>query len=231
MNRKIVTFGGFALALAAGACTPAEVALEPVEFEGMEDSQVVAGLAIPATMGNPDAPISIVEFGDFQCPGCGAFARQVKTQIELAYIEGGQVNFKFYDFPLVTIHPHAFLASRASRCAGDQDLYWEYHDALFRNQRAWSLSQSPPLGLFEDYATEAGVDLSTFRGCLRGDAHAELVTANLQIGNLLGVSSTPTVMVTKNDGTARRLSDVSFPGVREIVDEMLAELDAGGEGN
>lgn len=230
--RKIVTpAAGFALAAVLASCSTGEVALAPVEFEGMEDGETVVGMAQPMTLGNPDAPISIVEFGDFQCPGCGAFARQVKTQIELAYIDGGQVNFKFFDFPLITIHPHAFLAARASRCADDQGMYWEYHNSLFQNQRAWSLAQTAPLGLFEDYAAEVGLDAGEFRACLRSDDHAVQVTANLQLANLLGVSSTPTVMINRQgEGTARRLPDVSFQGISEVIDEMLGEMNAAGGG-
>ena len=226
-----MTVGGtFALALTALACSPGEVAVAPVEFEGMDDAATVVGLAQGVTMGNPDAPISITEFADFQCPGCAGFAGQIKPQIELAYMQTDQVKFVFYDYPLVTIHPHAFLASRAARCAGDQDRFWEYHDALFRNQRAWSMSQGAPLGLFEDYAAEAGLEASAFRACLRSDQHALTVTANMQLGNLLGVTGTPTLMVSQGDGTARRLSDNSFQAVRAAVDPMVEGLDAGSGG-
>ena len=223
-----MTMGGtFALALTALACAPGEVAVAPVEFEGMEDAPTVVGLAQGVTMGNPDAPVTIAEFADFQCPGCAGFAGQIKPQIDLAYLQSDQVKFVFYDYPLVTIHPHAFLAARAARCAGDQDRFWEYHDALFRNQRAWSMSQGAPLGLFEDYAAEAGLEASTFRACLRSDQHALTVTANMLLGNLLGVTGTPTLMVSQGDGTARRLSDNSFQAVRAAVDPLIANLGAG----
>lgn len=207
------------------ACGSTEVATEPVEFEGMDDAQTVVSLAQGMTKGNPDAPITIAEFGDYQCPGCAAFAGQVEPQIDLAYLQDGdQVKFVFYDYPLISIHPHSFLAARATRCAADQDLYWEYHQTLFRNQAVWSRSQSAPLGLFEDYAAEVGLEAAAFRGCLRSDAHAVTVTANLQLANLLGVASTPTVMVSQGDGMARRLADTSFPGIREVVEEMLGNL-------
>jgi len=233
MNTKTMTMGGtFALALTALACSPGEVAVAPVEFEGMEDAPTVVGLATGVTMGNPDAPITIAEFADYQCPGCAGFAGQIKPQVELAYLQGDQVKFVFYDYPLVTIHPHAFLAARAARCAGDQDLYWEYHDSLFRNQRAWSMSQGAPLGLFEDYAAEVGLEPTAFRACLRSDQHAVTVTANMQLGNLLGVTGTPTLMVSQGDGTARRLSDNSMQAIRMVVDEMIGNLQpaAGPEG-
>lgn len=225
MNTKTMTKGGiFALALTTLACSPGEVAVAPVEFEGMDDPATVVGLATGVTFGNPDAPITIAEFGDFQCPGCAAFAGQIQPQVELAYLDGDQVKFVFYDYPLVNIHPHAFLAARAARCANDQGMYWDYHEALFRNQGAWSMSQSAPLGLFEDYAAEAGLEAAAFRGCLRSDQHAVAVTATMQLGNLLGVTGTPTVMVSRGDGTARRLSDNSMQGIRGVVDPMIAEL-------
>ena len=93
-------------------------------------------MAKGVTKGPEDAPITIVEFGDFQCPACGAFAQQVKPQIELAFVESAQAKFVFYDFPIVSGHPNAFLAARAARCAEDQgllglvDLVHEDLDAL-----------------------------------------------------------------------------------------------------
>lgn len=222
MNRKIAALGStFALAVLA-ACGGGEVALEPVEFEGMDDPQTVAGLASGVVMGNPDATITVAEFADYQCPGCAGFAGTVKPQLDIAYIQDQQVKFVFYDFPLITIHPHAFVASRAARCAGDQEMYWEYHNEIFRNQPAWSRSASAPLGLFEDYAEAVGLDAAQFRGCLRSDEHALTVTANLRLGELLGVNGTPTIMVSGGDGNARRLPSNTFEGIREMIEELLA---------
>lgn len=231
MNRTSIFRGGsLMMALAAFGCGGGDVALEPVEMEGLEDNERVVELAEGMVLGDPDAPITIAEFGDFQCPGCGQFAGMVKPQLQMSYLSEGQVKFVYYDYPLVSIHPHAFLAARASRCAADQDRYWEYHDALFRNQATWARSSNPPLGLFEDYATQLGLDEGAFSSCLRSDRHAEAVTANLQLGNLLGVSGTPTVMISGGDGGARRLGDNSFQGIQAVVDELLAGLDSAGSG-
>lgn len=228
MNRKTFALGGVMTAvLGSVACGNGTVAVEPVEFEGMDDPQTVVQLASGVTTGNPDAPITIAEFGDYQCPGCAGFAGTVKPQLEIAYLQGGQVKFVFFDYPLISIHPHAFLAARASRCAQDQDLYWEYHTELFNNQRAWSVSQTAPLGLFEDYAAAVGLDEGSFRECLRSDQHAELVTANMQLGHLLGVTGTPSVMVSEGGGVARRLPDTSFESIRTVVEEMLGNLEGG----
>lgn len=224
MNRKIAAFGSLVAVATLAACTPGEVALAPIDFEGMEDPQTVVGLANGITLGNEDAPITVAEFADYQCPGCAGFAGTVKPQLDLAYLQNGTAKFVFYDFPLITIHPHAFLAARASRCAQDQGMYWEYHDELFRNQAAWSRSSDAPLGLFEDYAASVGLEATQFRGCLRSDEHALTVSANLRLGELLGVGGTPTVMVSSGDGNARRLQDNSFAGIRTVVDEILAEM-------
>jgi protein-disulfide isomerase len=227
MKSKIAAFG-FTIAIAGlAACTPGEVALDPIEFEGMDDGPTVAGLASGVTLGDENAPITVAEFADYQCPGCAGFAGTVKPQLDLAYLQTGTAKFVFYDFPLINIHPHAFLAARAARCAQDQGMFWEYHDAIFRNQPAWSRSADAPLGLFEDYAASVGLEATQFRGCLRSDQHALTVSANLRLGELLGVGGTPTVIVSAGDGNARRLQDNSFAGIRTAVDEILAEMEAG----
>jgi protein-disulfide isomerase len=184
-------------------------------------------MAQGVTLGDPDAPITIVEFADYQCPACQGFASMVKPQIEAVYVEPGVAKFVFYDFPLVTIHPHAFLAARAARCAQDQDRFWEYSNELFRNQSSWSLSASAPAGAFEDYAATVGLDQDAFSDCLRSDRHAELVTANLILAQELGVGSTPTVMVSRGGGRARRVASNSFEDISRVVDELRPEAEGG----
>ena len=226
LNRPVL----LGAALVLGGCgASSEVALAPVEFEGMDDQATVVSMASGVTLGNADAPITVAEFGDYQCPACASFALNVKPQVDLAYVQEGQVKFVYYDFPLINIHPHAFIAARAARCAGDQDRFWDYHNELFRNQRAWSLSAGAPLGLFEDYAESLGMDVASFRSCLRSDRHAEVVSANLQLSNMLGIASTPTIMVSRGGGMTRRLPGNDFNAIREAVDGMLAPVEGSGE--
>ena len=143
----------------------------------------------------------------------------------------GNVKFVYYDFPLTSIHPHAFVAARASRCAADQDRYWDYHSELFQNQSVWATSASAPLGLFEDYAGELGLDEAAFASCLRSDRHADVVSANMRLGEILGVTGTPSVLVSQG-GQAQRLGDNSFAGIQAAVDAILAEMQGeGGEGD
>jgi protein-disulfide isomerase len=84
--------------------------------------------------GNANAKVTIVEFSDYECPFCSSFFTQTEVQIKKDYIDTGKVKFYYRDFPLTQIHPGAQKGAEAARCAGDQDKYWQYHDALFINQ-------------------------------------------------------------------------------------------------
>ena len=181
----------------------------------LENDQELVELAQGVTMGDEAAPVSIVEFGDYQCPACASFAVQLKPRIEAQLVETGEAKFVFYDFPIVSIHPNAFLAARAARCAGAQDAYWEYHDVLFQNQSRWSTANLP-MSAFEDYAGQVGIDEGQFAECLDSDRFADVVTANMQVGNRLGVSGTPTVLV-RAGGQTVRLNDYSVAGIRDVV--------------
>ncbi|MYG80733.1 MAG: DsbA family protein, partial [Gemmatimonadetes bacterium] len=170
-----------------------------------------------AVYGNPDAPITIMEFGDYQCSGCAYFGLSVKPLVDMTYIEDGHAKLVFHDFPLSHFQ-HSFLAARAARCAGDQDRYFEYHDAVFRTQPDWSVMQSTA-GHFKDLADDLGLDTGTFNDCLDSDAHAELVTANMTLGMRLGVAQTPTVFV--HDGqNSRRLAGAQFADIQAAIEAL-----------
>jgi protein-disulfide isomerase len=201
--------------------TSASTAAEPVEVEGLDDQETLVRLAQGMVSGSEDAPITVYEFGDFQCPACRQWAMQVKPLLEGAYIESGQVRLVFYDWPITQMHPNAFLAARASRCAHDQGLYWAYHEALFQNQTAWAGSGSPT-GQFVTYAEGVGADSGEFERCLKSDRHADVVTAQIRLGEELGVTGTPTVMISKGEGSAQRPDRLDFEGLRVVIEEMLA---------
>jgi len=230
MNRAVIVVvallvvgaGAFAVNMNSGA--PSGTALEPIEFEGMDDPQQLARIAQPMVQGNPDAAIKVIEFGDYGCPACGAFFAQVKPQVDLAYGSNDDVAFVFYDYPAGS-SPHSFVVARAARCAGDQGMFWEYHGAIFQNQSEWRLAANTPMSALESYASDLGLDGGEFGSCLRSDRHAEVVSANFELGRNLGVTGTPTVMVSDGSGSAVRLGN-DFASIREAVD---AALGAGGE--
>lgn len=223
MNKLYLVLGavaviGIAVAVySVGSSALSDAATAPVEVEGLENSERLVELAQGVTLGDENAPVTIVEFGDYQCPGCGSFASNVKPQVELQLVDQGLAKFVFYDFPLVQIHPHAFLAARAARCAGEQDRYWDYHDILFRMQSRWS-GQANAIGAFMDYAASVELDEGAFEECLQSDRYADVVTANMELGAQLGVSGTPTVMVNAG-GQVRRVNG-DFMSIAQAVEEL-----------
>ncbi len=220
----VVGIGAVGYSISSSALGAA--AMEPVEVEGLDDQDVLVAMAQGVTKGDEDAPITIVEFGDYACPGCGGFAMSVKPQVELLLVETGKAKFVFYDFPLTSLHPTSFLAARTARCAQDQDKFWEYHDALFRNQTSWRLEASP-IAQFLSYAEDLGLDGDDFEACVKSDRHADLVSANMRLGYELRVSSTPTIMVQGNDQFLM-LPGATFPAIQAAVEQIAASADAGG---
>ena len=209
-----------------GSTALGEAATEPIEVDGLDDQEVLVAMAQGVTKGDEDAPITIVEFGDYACPGCGGFAMSVKPQVELLLLETGKAKFVFYDFPLTSIHPTSFLAARSARCAQDQDKFWEYHDALFRNQGSWRLEASP-ISQFLGFAEDLGLDGEDFEACVKSDRHADLVSANMRLGYELRVSSTPTIMVQGNDQFLM-LAGATFPAIQAAMNQIEGSTDAGG---
>jgi len=217
----VAVVGVAAVMYSVGSNTFGTAVSEPVEIEGLEDMEMLAELAQGVTLGDPEAPITIVEFADYQCPGCGAFALSVKPQVDRMYVETGKAKFVFYDFPLISIHANSFLAARSARCAADQDKFWEYQDALFRNQPSWAADPSP-IGRFLGYGGDVGMDETVFEGCVKSDRHAEVVSANLRLAYELGIDSTPTIMISAGGGMLRRLNNFDFQSIESVVEDFLA---------
>ncbi|MGH7449033.1 MAG: DsbA family protein [Longimicrobiales bacterium] len=192
---------------------------QPLDMSRIANADTLLARAQGVTMGEAGAPVQMIVFSDFQCPGCATWVGRIETNLKRDFVETGKVRYTYYDFPLVSIHPHAFLAARAARCANDQGRFWEYHDRVFAGQNAWAFSKSSPVGEFTQYATDVGLDVNAFTECLRSDRHADVVTANALLGEQLGVGGTPTVFVGQ-----RRLGD------REWVDyaAVSAAIEAAG---
>ena len=219
----VVAVAGIALVgYAIGSGGSGRAAVEPVDVEGLDNMETLVAMAQGVTRGEVDAPVTIAEFADYQCPACATFGLLVKPQLDLAYVQSGKARYVFYDFPLTAIHAHAFLAARAGRCANDQGRFWEFQQVVLRNQSTWSPKQQVQ-GDFAQYAADAGADRSTFEACLRSDAHADVVTANMRLGEELGVQGTPTVMVSMGRGMARRVPRTDFASIQAVVEEFLAE--------
>jgi len=145
-------------------------------------------------LGQPDAPVVIVEFSDYQCPFCKRFAEQTLPQIKEKYIDTGKVKLIFRDFPLSSIHPNAELAAEAAQCAHEQGKFWEMHDRIFQGQFEWSKSSEPELD-FKEYAKEIGLDVEKFTECLESERYKEEIQKDLRDGISYGVRGTPTFFI------------------------------------
>lgn len=172
--------------------TGGAAATQPVANVEMDPASLQTARGIE--VGSPTAPVQLHEYADFQCPACQQFATFIHPLIKERLVDQGLVRLVRYDFPLFNIHPHAFLAARAARCADDQGKYWEYHDVLYARQPTWSVQRSA-INTFIEYAETVGLNTSTFEQCLRSDQHAEEVTRNLRLGEALGVTGTPSFLI------------------------------------
>ena len=207
-------------------------AMEPIAsivFGEMEDLEALVAMATGVERGDPDAPITILEFGDFQCPACRQFFSLVKPQLDLAYVDEGVARFVFHDYPVVSAHRYAFFAARGARCALDQgeQYFWPFHDQLFAHQSTWALSQGSPMNAFEDYAATIGLDAGDFASCLDSDRFADVVSANMRLGIELGVSATPTIFVSRGGGMGVRVNRWNEVDAFKTVIDRLLEEDAG----
>lgn len=187
-----------------------------------------AGKAQPYVYGNPNAPVSISEFADFECPACAQFATLTEPDVRKRLADAGQVSLRFYDFPLDQ-HRNSVLASLAAACAADQNKFWEMHDRIFSGQDAWASRPSESVGaanrrasrLFAGYAKEIGLDESAWSACVEEQRHLERIRANRQVGIERHVRSTPTFVV----GNQMVAGAISYDALKRLVDEAATRRD------
>jgi len=141
-------------------------------------------------LGNPDAPVTLEEFGDFQCPPCGTLSGPI-NQLEQDYRPRLRVIFRH--FPL-TMHRHAREAALASEAAGRQGRFWQMHDVLYREQAVWS-EAADVRPLFDTYAGMLGLKIDRFKKDMESEEVNRRVTADQLRGTALGVTITPTLFV------------------------------------
>jgi protein-disulfide isomerase len=182
-NPRFHTVRRILLLLLCVACAasppPAPVAEHPARLS-------IAGAP---TKGAHEAPVVVVEFGDFQCPVSARHLREVMPELEESYVQTGNVRYVFRDFPLSTIHPRAVAAAVAARCAGAQGKFWEMHDRLLDQQRA--LDE----GSLSAHAEALGLDVARFEECSKKPAHQKAIAEDVAAGSAKGVRGTPTFLI------------------------------------
>jgi protein-disulfide isomerase len=173
-----------------------------------------AGTESMHVRGEANAPVTIEEFGDFQCPPCGKLAGPTK-QLEETY--GSQLRMIFRQFPLpVKVHAHAEEAALASEAASIQGCFWEMHDLLYREQDVWSKA-ADTRALFRGYAGMLGLNLDRFEKDMEGAEARERVASDKRRGTALGVHSTPTIFINNRQIPA----PIVVAGLRAAIDAAL----------
>ncbi len=145
-------------------------------------------------LGDSDAPITIVEFSDFQCPFCARAFSDAVTQLKNNEIKDGKVKLIYKDFPLTSIHPFAQKAAEAAQCAFDQGKFWEYHDILFTNQNALDTTS------LKKYASDLDLDTDGFNTCLDSGEKTKEVSDDLTQATASGGRGTPYFVIMNENG-------------------------------
>ena len=169
------------------------------------------------TIGNPNAPVKIIEFADFECPGCAQFATVTEPDVRKRIVEAGLASFTFYDFPLPQ-HKNSKSASLAAACANDQGKYWEMHDRVFAGQHQWNTEAADnPKPFFEKYASDIGLNGAAWETCYDSNKYASRILANLAEGERRKVNSTPTFIV----GDKMYPGALPYDALKAIVDSAV----------
>ena len=200
----LLTATAMSAAFASGAAAQAK-------FIGVDDDPV---------LGDAKATVTIIEFGDYQCPSCRMFWREVEPRLKREYIDTGKVKLVFRDFPIVENHPEAIVASVAAQCAADQGKYWQYHDKLFREQdnRGQDVIRFKVADL-KKWGADLRLDVAAFNQCLDSGRYKDEVAKDYADGEGIGIRGTPTFFI-----NGRFIGGAQpYPVFKKVIDEELAK--------
>lgn len=149
-------------------------------------------------LGDPDAPITLIEFGDYQCHACHRWFHNIKPAIQENYIDTGRANLIFMD--MAFLGSDSPKAAQATYCANEQGMYWEYHDHLYESQESRIDNGWAGTDNLKAFASDLGMDTESFNSCLDSGRYSERVQENISEGQRNGVRATPTFIIVLADG-------------------------------
>lgn len=168
-------------------------------------------------LGDSNAKVTIVEFGDYQCTYCHLFHKDTKDALLQQYVNTGKVNFVFRDFPLNG--PDSVLAADAAYCAGDQDKYWQYHDELYNNwggeKTGWVNQKS-----LDKFATTVGLDVDKFDKCLSDKKYEQKVLDNQKFGENIGIDGTPSFIIFSGKDITKVVGAQPISIFQQVIDKF-----------
>ena len=164
--------------------------------------------------GSADAPITLVEYGDYECPPCG-FYEGIAARLLKEFPDS--VKIEFHHFPLAAIHPNAVLAATAAEAAGEQNRYWEMHDLLFVSQSKWKNAKDAE-AQFNGLASQIGLDVTQFSQSLESAETRQRVLEDVKRGKTVQIDSTPTFFL---NGDRMKPAPANFEEFRERIEQAL----------
>ena len=209
MIRNLLIIGGVVLLIAAGIIYASLRPIEDVVAITSRNLQNANGL----TVGNPDAPVVVEVYEDFQCPVCRNFTETVEPLIIENYVNTGQALYIFRQYPF--IGSESFAASNASMCANAQDRFWDYHDILYANQTGENIGAFSNKRL-QAFAENLGLDMDSFNACFNKSTYDDQIKEDKAKGLAAQVSGTPTVFV-----NGRALPDFQYQTVQNAIESAL----------
>ena len=170
-------------------------------------------------LGNPSAPVEIIEYADFECPSCGQFATLTEPDVRTRLVNTGKVRVKYLDFPL-SMHRNTWDASLAASCANDQGKFWEMHDVIFASQDKWNgETTSKPRKPLAALAQGLHLDMPKYEACMDAETHRAQIQANQAEGERRGVNQTPSFVI----GGQLYPGALSFDNFNKLVETELAK--------
>jgi len=201
------------------------IAPQPAQQPGQPSAPQIIQVSIDDDpfKGNENAPVTIIEFSDFQCPFCLRFYEQTLPAIIENYVDTGKVKFVYRDLPLDSIHPNARPVHIAAECADEQGKFWEYHDILFDKQVEWQrLSSSDLQSTLTQYGSDLGLESASFEACLESDVIADEVNKDTLDAARYGATGTPAFFIgNEKDGFIKLSGAQPYPVFQAAIDAHL----------
>ncbi len=188
-----------------------------IVFTKKEAKAPDATASVPSNhvQGEGTSGVTMIEYGDLQCPACGAYYPIVK-QVQAKY--GNQITFQYRNFPLVSLHKNAMSAHRAAEAASKQGKFWEMHDMMYERQTSWAASTSVG-SIFESYAKELGLNLDQYKTDLASQEVQNVINADMKEGQALNITATPGFVI---DGKKLEENPRDVAGFSALIDAAIA---------
>lgn len=235
INRKALIVGvALAIIMVGGAVAAVLMNSPSTALNKNDNAEVIQRIVAPISENVPvlaseggSSNVTMVEFGDYQCQYCARFHNDTKDQIMNNFVNTGELRFVFKDFVINDLPSDraSTLAAEASYCAADQGKYWQYHDELYDNSRGentgWVTEDS-----LKQFATRIGIqNLTEFSGCLENHTHRDLVEANTQLANGIGLRSTPSFVIISNETVPIAIEGAQpYTVFKQAIDDVLANI-------